>query len=122
MATQCGIALKVGETYTTIYCHNDGYPSYMLPMLKENYNSFELANKLISQGDASSINKKLEPTPHSGHRFEAPEPEVSVFYHRDRGEDWYSCQSVCYYRAELFRQDFKYIYVFEDGIGWKQIK
>lgn len=121
MSTHCGIAIKSGETYTTIYCHHDGSPSRMLPMLQENYNSLELANKLVSFGDASSIKKKLEPTSYSGHRFGVSEPEVSVFYHRDRGEAWYSCQPVCYTKNELLKQDFAYIYVFEEGTGWKQI-
>ena len=122
MSTHCGIAAKAGETYITIYCHNDGYPSYMLPMLQENYNSAELANKLVSLGDASYIEKKLEPTPHSNHKFGTPEPEVSVFYHRDRREDWHHCQPACYTKNELLRQDFEYIYVFEDGTGWKQMR
>lgn len=122
MSTHCGIAIKSGETYLTIYCHNDGYPSYMLPMLQKNYNSLELANKLVSLGDASFIDKKLEPTPYSGHKFGTPEPEVSVFYHRDRGDAWHSCQPACYTKKELLRQDFEYIYVFEEGTGWKQMR
>jgi hypothetical protein len=122
MSTHCAIAIKSGETYLTIYCHHDGCPSRMFPILQENYNSLELANKLVSFGDASSIKKKLEPTPYSGHKFGAPEPDVSVFYHRDRGEDWHSCQPACYTKNELLRQDFGYIYVFEDGTGWKRMR
>ena len=116
MSTNCGIALRAGETFTTIYCHWDGHPRTMLPILRENYGSFELANKLISMGDDSSINKKLEPTPGVAHTFMKPEKDVCVFYHRDRGDDWYSCCSVCYNKRELFRQPaFEYIYIFEDG-------
>lgn len=116
MSTNSGIALRTGETFQTIYCHWDGHPRTMLPKLRENYNSFELANKLISMGDASSIDKKLEPTPGVAHTFMMPEKDVCVFYHRDRGDDWYSCQSVCYTRRELFRQpNFEFVYIFEDG-------
>ena len=43
MSTNAGIALRSGDTYQTIYCHWDGYPKYMLPMLQNNYNSVELA-------------------------------------------------------------------------------
>lgn len=114
MSTNSGIALRQGDTYTTIYCHWDGYPKSMLPKLRENYNSFELANKLVSMGDASYIEKKLEPT--GEHTFMKPEDGVCVFYHRDRGDDWLSCQPTCYTRSELFRQQaFEYVYVFEDG-------
>jgi hypothetical protein len=114
MSTSCGIAVKAGETFNTIYCHHDGYPEYMLSMLRENYNSLELATKLISFGDASSIDSKLEPT--VNHSFDKPEDDVCVFYHRDRGEDWISCQSVCYTKRDLLKQrGFEFIYIFEDN-------
>lgn len=114
MSTNSGIALRSGGTYQTIYCHWDGHPRTMLPILRENYNSLELAAKLISYGDASSIDKKLEPT--GEHTFMKPEDGVCVFYHRDRGDDWFRCQSVCYTQKELFNQSaFEYIYIFEDG-------
>lgn len=117
MSTNSGIALRAGETFTTIYCHWDGHPKTMLPILRENYNSFELANKLISMGDASSIDKKLEPTIGVAHTFMVPEDDVCVFYHRDRGDDWHSCCPVCYSKRELFKlpSAFEYIYIFEDG-------
>lgn len=116
MSTNSGIALRQGETFTTIYCHWDGHPKTMLPILQENYNSLKLASKLISYGDASSINKKLEPTPGVAHTFGCPEEDVCVFYHRDRGDDWLSCQSTCYTWSELFKQPaFEYVYIFEDG-------
>lgn len=115
MSTSCGIALRSGDTYQTVYCHMDGYPSYMLPMLRNNYNSVDLAAKLISYGDASYIEKNIEPTS-DFHRFGRPEPGVCMFYHRDRGEDWESCRSVCYTKRELFKQPgFEFVYIFEDG-------
>lgn len=116
MSTNSGIALRSGETFQTIYCHWDGHPRTMLPILRENYNSLELAAKLISYGDASYIDKKLDPTPGVAHTFMMPEKDVCVFYHRDRGDDWLSCQSVCYTKKELFDQPaFEYVYIFEDG-------
>ena len=114
MSTNSGIALRQGDTYITIYCHWDGHPKTMLPILRENYNSFDLANKLISHGDASYIDKKLEPT--GEHTFMQPEDGVCLFYHRDRGDDWESCRPVCYTRQELFWQrNFEYVHIFEDG-------
>lgn len=116
MGTRCGIALRQGDTFTTIYCHWNGYPKFMLPMLRENYNSFELANKLVSMGDASSIEKKLEPDPSKPHSFDDYQDDVCVFYHRDRGEGWESCRPMCYARRELFgQQSFEFVYIFEDG-------
>lgn len=116
MSTSSGIALRSGDTFETIYCHHDGYPEYMLPILRGNYNSFELASKLISFGDASSIGPRLEPNEGETHDFRNPAEGVCVFYHRDRGEDWLSCRSTCYLAPELHRQSgFEYVYIFEDG-------
>lgn len=116
MSTNSGIALRSGDTYETIYCHWDGHPETMLPILRGNYNSFELASKLISFGDASSIGPRLEPNECETHDFSHPAEGVCVFYHRDRGEDWLSCRSVCYLKQELFRQpNFEFVYVFENG-------
>ena len=116
MSTNSGIALRSGDTYETIYCHWNGYPEYMLPILRGNYNSFELASKLISFGDASSIGPRLEPNEGETHDFMHPAEDVCVFYHRDRGDDWLSCRSVCYLKQELFSQpNFDFVYVFENG-------
>lgn len=113
MATQCGIAIKTEKGYDTIYVHSDGYPDYMWPMLTENYNSEELAAKLVGFGDASYIDEKLEPT-EDFHKFGTPEPRVSMFYHRDRGEDWEDVKPECYNKKEIFNQ-FYYSYIWEDG-------
>lgn len=122
MSTNSGIALRQGDTYTTIYCHWDGYPKSMLPMLRNNYNSFELANKLVSMGDASYIEKKLEPDPSKPHTFMDPQEDVCVFYHRDRGDDWLHCQPACYTNSELFKQSsFEFVYIFEEG-AWNCYK
>jgi hypothetical protein len=90
----------------------------MLPILRENYNSVELAAKLISYGDASSIDKKLDPTPGVAHTFMMPEKDVCVFYHRDRGDDWFSCQPACYAKKELFDQPaFEYIDILKSRLA-----
>lgn len=113
MSTHCGISVKTEKGYETIYCHHDGYPKYMYPMLMNNYNSEELASKLIGFGDASSIDEKLEPT-EDYHRFGMPEPGVCMFYGRDRGEPEEDTRPAIYTREELLRS-FYYAYIFEDG-------
>lgn len=112
MSTQCGIAIKTEKGYETIYVHSDGYPDYMWPMLTNNYNSEELAAKLVSMGDASYISDNLEPKgPHS---FDKPDFDVCCFYHRDRGEDWSDVLPTSYNKRELFNC-FYYSYIWEDG-------
>lgn len=119
MSTPCMVAVKTEEGYLASYCHLDGYHDYMWPMLTENYNSEELALKLVSMGDASSVHKKLEPdTAH--HSFNNPEEDVCVFYHRDRGDPW------DFVRPELYKSEFKlaglqaYVYVFQNG-HWEEL-
>lgn len=114
--TCAGIAIKTEKGYRTIYCHSDGYPSYMLQMLRDNYGSKELAAKLIDFGYASSISKKLEPE-YDYHCFSNPEPEVSVFYHRDRGDKWEECEPHYYSLKKDLFATYYYTYIF-DGEKW----
>lgn len=73
MSTRSFIAVKKEDkSYDAIYCHFDGYPEGVGAMLLENYNTKELVEKLISNGDMSSIGGTTE---------------KCVFYHRDRGEE-----------------------------------
>lgn len=47
MSTNCLIAKQVSiDSYLTIYCHSDGYPSYTGNMLLEYYNTTERVNDL----------------------------------------------------------------------------
>lgn len=116
MATCAGIAIKTEEGYKTIYCHNDGDTSYMLRMLRTNYGSKELAAKLIDFGNASFIGKKLEPE-YAYHCFSCPEPDVSVFYHRDRGDDWEDCEPDYFPLKKDVFAVYYYAYIF-DGEKW----
>ena len=75
-----------GKIYT-IYNHWDSIPSELGVMLKEHYNSAELAMELISMGDASYVGPKIHPQNPETHDFSSPEPDVCLFYKRDRGED-----------------------------------
>lgn len=112
MSTNSTIAIKTDKGYEAIYCHNDGYPSYMYPMLRDYYGSWERATALVSFGDASFIAKRIMPSKDSNHHFDHPEEDVCIFYHRDRGEELNSFH--CYRKEELFKRQF-YVYIFEDG-------
>lgn len=117
MSTNCGIAIKTEDGYECIYVHHDGYPEYMWPMLTENYNSEELAAKLVGMGDASYIAPNLDPKgPHS---FEKPDFEVCCFYHRDRGESWDDVQPTHYeiYEGRRLMNEWWYLYIFDTGSG-----
>lgn len=115
MSTNSTIAVKTHNGYKAIYCHNDGYPSYMYPMLRDWYDTEERATALVALGDASFIAKRLVPSQASGHSFDHPEEGVSIFYHRDRSEPWTQNEPTFYLTKEEVLSSQYYTYVFEDG-------
>lgn len=61
MSTNASITVKHTDgKYYGIYVHFDGYPKGVLATLRKHYNSQELAEKLVSSGDAVSIKETLE--------------------------------------------------------------
>lgn len=118
MSTNSTIAVKTDRGYEAIYCHWDGYPSYMYPMLRDWYGTEERATALVGHGDASFIDKRLEPSQGSGHSFDHPEEDVCVFYHRDRGEPWYHVAPNVYATREEVLSTQYYTYIYEDS-QWK---
>jgi hypothetical protein len=114
MATNSTIAVKVNNDYKTIYCHNDGYPEYLYPMLRDWYGTQERAEALVSFGDASFIAKRLVPSQDSNHHFDHPEEDVCIFYHRDRGELWRHNAPTLMSKEEALGGQY-YVYIFENG-------
>ena len=115
MSTCCRIARKNSSgTYESIYCHWDGYPNYMLSMLRDNYGLDAKVAELIDYGDASSIGPRLMPT--EDHSFKNPQPGVCVFYHRDRNEPWEDVAPIRDdYKESVIRSSVDFVYIFEDG-------
>ena len=54
----------------------------------EHYNSQELAEGIVALGNISSLNERLAPNEGEEHSFENPNYDITVAYHRDRGEDF----------------------------------
>ena len=111
MSTNSTIAIKTEKGYEGIYCHWDGYPEYMYPLLRDWYATQERAEALIGFGDASSIAKRLTPSQNSNHSFDNPEEDVCVFYHRDRGEEF---QAAFYSNKAAVLSSQYFTYIFED--------
>jgi hypothetical protein len=115
MSTNSTIAVKTDDGYKSIYCHWDGYFDYMYPMLDIWYNSQERAEALVNLGNASFIAKRLCPSQDSNHSFDHHEEDVSVFYHRDRGESWeHNKPKVRATKEEVLSVQY-YVYIFEDN-------
>ncbi len=99
--------LPFGEKSKAIYVHWDGYPDHMLPLLNTYYNTVEKAEELLSLGDLSYLDKKVKPDADETHSFNRPAKDVTIAYHRDRGED------LCFSSTP---QEYNYIF---DGETWK---
>lgn len=124
---------------TSIYCHNDGYPQYVGQMLYDHYNNPERIAKLLSLGDISSLHPCLSPE-ESGvacytqfpaisshmqlwkslppHSFDAPYPDVTVAYHRDRGEDDVDAQTSFVSSTNVLKSAAHTLFFLYDAIEW----
>lgn len=110
MATRSNINVKVGDVYHTIYCDFDGYPEGVGKTLVLNYNSQELAEKLVSFGDISSIDDSCDAP--AGHSYDKPVKGHCVYYGRDRGETDVDMQVT---NTPRFEEEFCYVW---DGSDW----
>lgn len=91
------MVLSSGEALKPVYCHWDGYPSNMMPILEKCYNTPEKVRELLALGDLSYIAEKVKPDEGEEHSFDKPAKNVTVAYHRDRGEELqFSSDRQCY--------------------------
>ena len=87
MATRSRIAIEnENGSVTSIYCHYDGYPSYVGKVLMEHYTDHEKVKKLIALGDISSLYENVDIPEGVKHNFENRVDGITVAYHRDREE------------------------------------
>lgn len=99
MATRSLIGLQTDKGIRAIYCHFDGYPDHVGAILCKYYATAERVEALINLGCICMLGPKLAPDkvydePQSSldgpglvlHSFTTPHKDVTVAYHRDRGE------------------------------------
>lgn len=86
MATRSTITIKTQEGYQSTYCHWDGYPTNNGKILSEHYTDPAKIKFLIELGALSSLKKEVGPDVGQIHTFDHPHREVTVAYHRDRGD------------------------------------
>lgn len=88
MSTRAGIGMLMPDwTIHAVYLHHDGYVSGGAgEILAEHYTTPERVESLIELGDLSSLKPNIYPDAKSPHSWEHPQPDVTVAYHRDRGE------------------------------------
>lgn len=116
MGTQSLIGVMHGDKLKAVTAHWDGYHAYMGKILFENYDSAK-ANHLVSLGDISSVKARVEPDPGERHTFDDPAPNVTIAYHRDRGEDFSGWQVFDSFE-EVLEYGETYVYIMRDGVWY----
>lgn len=106
-------------TYTGIYCHCDGYLTYNGAMLLDHYSTRERVERLLSLGNLSSLNEKIEPDPSLPHSFEDRQEDVCVFYGRDRGEKKQEAMDVSLEEIDDPDSWIDYCYVYGKDGRWR---
>ena len=87
MATRSFICKSLpNNTIVGVYCHFDGYPSGVGATLANHYTTDERVTALLSLGSISQLHPRLVPNLGDTHTFDNPAKNVTVAYHRDRGE------------------------------------
>jgi len=118
MGTHASIAIEREDgTILASYVHYDGYIRHTGRMLTQYYASEQLAEKLVSLGNLSFLDRSCEGQ--EGHSFESPVPGETIVYGRDRGE---TGQEPKFYDSfdeylAMVGQEFgsSYNYLFMDG-------
>lgn len=118
MSTNSTVTVKTSDNkYHTIYGHWDGYPEHVGRILKTAYTNQEKIEKLISLGSFSSLGENIDQP--DGHSFDTPAEGFTVFYHRDRGEDWEGVSPSVYesFEEAMRQRGLEYNYLWE-GKEW----
>ena len=114
MSTRSYIAIKTNNgKYLTVYCHYDGYLSYVGTVLQKYYTDPVRVFRLVHSGDMSRLAPRICPAEDSAHCFEHPDKDVCVFYGRDRGEQ--ETEARYLKPEELFdpKNWIEYVYIFD---------
>ena len=109
MSMRSTIGVKVGNEYRTVYCHLDGYPSGVGVTLLNYYNSQELAEELVKEGDIVSLGKACSCQKEHSHKNEID--GYTVYYGRDLGEK--GTKYITSEERPKLEEDF--LYIFENG-------
>lgn len=121
MSTRSRIAMKQNDnTYKSIYCHHDGYLEYNGVMLYKFYNDPIKLKLLLDLGDISTLGESIFPSPMKNHDFTSPQKNVTVAYHRDRGEDkhFFIHENKESLINSCSKSDQEFLYLYEDN-EWK---
>ena len=106
MSTRSNIAIEDPKTkkVKVIYVHSDGYPYGVGKCLVDNYNKYDLAKELFTEGDASYLGDTFEECSFYGRDWDREEDPA-----REYRDEWMFMHSM---RGDVF---IEYIYLFKDN-------
>ena len=111
MATSAEICILTKDgKLKGVRCNYDGYLYHTGKILLENYNTKTLVTKLLSLGDMSALQPKMNKP--VGHSFSKPVDGYTIFYGRDRGEDNVSAKKYDTVEDVFSNCNVDYVYVF----------
>ena len=120
MSTRSAIGIMHGNNVKAIYCHSDGYLSYVGKVLLNHYDSTK-ANFLVAQGNCSMLGKEIGEKIDFNDRMVYDTDNVAKqcrFYKRDRDETDVDFK-VFHNDKELFEGvDAEYFYVMRDNVWY----
>jgi hypothetical protein len=120
MSTRSAIIEKTENGYRGVYCHFDGYvhkdtPDCVANVLNDHYKDAEKVSELIDLGSLSCLRCYVDQGECHGHSFDTPFEDVTVAYHRDRGEDLDIRYGDTIKEVESQIGHNGYVYVFENN-------
>ncbi len=118
MATSSTIWIKTEKGFRGIYCHFDGYNSGVGEMLRTHYTDKSKIENLINLGSLSYLEPKFEIPAGISHSFNHPAKDITVAYHRDRGEDLLIYKAKDLKTARTYFKQYNYIFDSETS-EWK---
>lgn len=132
MSTNSTIAFQNEDnTVSVVYCHWDSYVKGGVgEMLFKHYQDPDKIQKLIAGGSISSLSENIDIPKGVSHSFQSPNDYITVFYHRDRGEEL-SITKYLHMDSYLMDNDwleYNYLYAEHDDIngvrttGWVVMK
>jgi len=106
MATRARIGIELKNKVLSSYHHWDGYPAGLGYILFKHYSDRNKLREAIKLGDASVWGKDIHPNSDQEHTFSNPQPDVNVYYGRDRGEKADNCKPIEFVDHEDFQHNF----------------
>ena len=118
MATRSTVSVVHSDgSVSQVYCHWDGYVQYNGQVLERFYNTRELAEELVSFGDASSLGSTVGEKHDFNARAEYGDDNIATqctFYGRDRGETRTEARhfaDIAEYEKNVQLEQFNYLFI-----------